>query len=161
MSTHQITLTVNGVSRQVVVPARMTLADLLRDELDLVGTHVGCEHGVCGTCTVTVDGEAARSCTLLAVSLDGAVVRTVEGIADGAELNPIQRAFRDFHALQCGFCTPGYLMTLEALRSRENAPSPEELRDALAGVVCRCTGYDGILAAAKAAVAEHYGQAKG
>jgi carbon-monoxide dehydrogenase small subunit len=157
MSEHMISLTVNGVPRQLVTPARITLADVLRDELDLVGTHVGCEHGICGTCTVTVDGTAVRSCTTLAVSVNGADIRTVEGIAGDSELSALQQSFRDSHGLQCGFCTPGYLVTLDALLSRDQCPSREELADALAGVVCRCTGYVGILAAAKTAVAARYG----
>jgi aerobic carbon-monoxide dehydrogenase small subunit len=159
MSDHRITLTVNGQPHGVEVPARFTLADVLRDELDLVGTHVGCEHGICGTCTVLIDGEASRSCTVLAVAIDGAQVRTVEGLADGEALNDIQQAFSDCHGLQCGFCTPGYLMTLEGLLSRDRRPSPAELLDALGGVVCRCTGYVGVLAAAEAAVEARYGPA--
>jgi aerobic carbon-monoxide dehydrogenase small subunit len=159
MSDHRITLTVNGQAHGVEVPARFTLADVLRDELDLVGTHVGCEHGICGTCTVLIDGEASRSCTVLAVAIDGAQVRTVEGLADGEALNDIQQAFSDCHGLQCGFCTPGYLMTLEGLLSRDQRPSPAELLDALGGVVCRCTGYVGVLAAAEAAVEARYGPA--
>lgn len=157
MSDHLITLTVNGRAQEVRVPARYTLADVLREKLDLVGTHVGCEHGICGTCTVLIDGQASRSCTVLAVAVDGADVRTVEGLAEGEALNEIQQAFSDSHGLQCGFCTPGYLMTLEELLSRDRRPSREELMDALAGVVCRCTGYVGVLAAAEAAVAARYG----
>ncbi len=159
MSDHHIMLVVNDQPHEVDVPARLTLADVLRDKLDLVGTHVGCEHGICGTCTVLIDGEASRSCTVLAVSVAGAQVRTVEGLADGEALNDIQQAFSDCHGLQCGFCTPGYLMTLEGLLSREQRPSRAELLDALGGVVCRCTGYVGVLAAAEAAVEARYGPA--
>jgi aerobic carbon-monoxide dehydrogenase small subunit len=160
MTSQRITLTVNGERLELDVPARFTLADVLREKLDLVGTHLGCEHGVCGTCTVMIDGEAARSCTVLAVSLEGTEIRTVESLATDGELSPIQRAFQDHHGLQCGFCTPGYLMTLEALLARDQRPSREELIDALAGVSCRCTGYVGVLAAAEAAVAERYGEAQ-
>ncbi len=160
MTSHRITLTVNGERRELDVPARFTLADVLREQLDLVGTHLGCEHGVCGVCTVMIDGEAARSCTVLAVSLEGTEIRTVESLATDGELSPIQRAFQDHHGLQCGFCTPGYLMTLEALLARDQRPSREELIDALAGVSCRCTGYVGVLASAEAAVAERYGEAQ-
>lgn len=160
MSARRVTLTVNGELRELEVPARYTLADVLREELDLVGTHLGCEHGICGACTVIIDSEAARSCTVLAASLDGAEIRTVESLAADGELNPIQRAFQDHHGLQCGFCTPGLLMTLEALLARDERPSQEELLDALAGVTCRCTGYVGVLAAAEAAVAERYGEAQ-
>lgn len=160
MAEHRITLTVNGIDHEVVVPSRLTLADALREELDLVGTHVGCEHGVCGSCTVLIDGEPARSCTVLAAAVDGCAVRTVEGLATNGELGPVQRAFRDHHGIQCGFCTPGYLMTLEALLSEDQPPSGEELREALAGVLCRCTGYVGVLAAAEAAVQARYGAAE-
>jgi aerobic carbon-monoxide dehydrogenase small subunit len=159
MSGHRITLTINGARHELEVAARMTLADVLRDTLDLVGTHVGCEHGVCGVCTVVIDGEAARSCTVLAVSADGSDVRTVEGLAQGGALSPLQQAFQDHHGLQCGFCTPGFLMTLDALLSADEPPSRAELLDALAGVACRCTGYVGVTAAAEAAVAARYGAA--
>lgn len=159
MSEHRITLTVNGQPHQIEVPARLTLADALREKLDLVGTHLGCEHGICGSCTVIVDGQASRSCTVLAASLDGADVRTIEGLAPDGTLSPLQQAFADCHGLQCGFCTPGYLMTLEALLAADTPPSREQLLDALAGVVCRCTGYVGVLAAAEAAVAARYGVA--
>jgi aerobic carbon-monoxide dehydrogenase small subunit len=153
MSEHRVTLTVNGTLRQVEVPARFTLAEVLREKLDLVGTHLGCEHGVCGSCTVIIDGQSARSCTVLAAAVDGAVVRTVEGLAEPGELSSVQRAFQEHHGLQCGFCTPGFLMTLEALLSGPRRPEPDHLREALGGVVCRCTGYVGVLAAAEAAVA--------
>jgi carbon-monoxide dehydrogenase small subunit len=141
------------------VPARFTLADALRDRLDLVGTHVGCEQGICGSCTVLIDGEASRSCTVLAASIDGADVRTVEGLSQNGELNPTQQAFADAHGLQCGFCTPGYLMTLEELLSGSERPSREQMLDALSGVVCRCTGYVAVLEAAEAAINARYGEA--
>jgi aerobic carbon-monoxide dehydrogenase small subunit len=159
VSEHRLSFTVNGELREIEVPARYTLADALREKLDLVGTHVGCEHGICGTCTVLIDGRASRSCTVLAVSLEGATVETIECLAseDGA-LHPIQEAFREHHGLQCGFCTPGYLMTLKELTDREARPSKEALLDALAGVVCRCTGYVGVLEAAGAAIDAHYGE---
>jgi aerobic-type carbon monoxide dehydrogenase small subunit (CoxS/CutS family) len=157
MAEHRITLTVNGVDRTVTVPSRLTLADALREELDLVGTHLGCEHGICGSCTVLIDGEPARSCTVLAATVDGSAVRTVEGLAADGELTTTQRALRDHHGIQCGFCTPGLLMTLEALLAGDRRPSRADLMDALAGVLCRCTGYVGVLAAAEAAVEERYG----
>jgi carbon-monoxide dehydrogenase small subunit len=135
--------------------ARTTLADFLRHTLNLTGTHIGCEHGVCGACTVLVDGVTARGCLMLAVQANGAHVETIEGLAaaDGT-LSPLQQAFRDNHGLQCGFCTPGMLMTLTELL-RENAnPSEEEIRDAISGNLCRCTGYQSIVAAALQAVME-------
>jgi carbon-monoxide dehydrogenase small subunit len=159
VSEHRLSFNVNGELREIEVPARYTLADALREKLDLVGTHVGCEHGICGTCTVLIDGRASRSCTVLAVSLEGATVDTIECLAaeDGA-LDPIQEAFREHHGLQCGFCTPGYLMTLKELTDREARPSKEALLDALGGVVCRCTGYVGVLEAAEAAIDARYGE---
>lgn len=159
MSEHRVSLRVNGELHELEIPARFTLADALRERLDLVGTHVGCEQGICGSCTVLIDGEASRSCTVLAASIDGADVRTVEGLAQNGELNPIQQAFADAHGLQCGFCTPGYLMTLEALLSAARRPSREEMLDALSGVVCRCTGYVNVLEAAEAAIDARYGAA--
>ena len=160
MSEHHVSLRINGELNELDVPARVTLADVLRDHLDLVGTHVGCEQGICGSCTVLIDGEAARSCTVLAASIDGADVRTVEGLSQNGELNPTQQAFADAHGLQCGFCTPGYLMTLEALLSAPQRPSRDQMLDALSGVVCRCTGYVGVLEAAEAAIDARYGKAK-
>jgi len=146
-----ITVTVNGKCYQREVETRMTLVDFLRHELMLTGTHVGCEHGVCGACTVLVGGASARACLMLAVQCDGQEIATVESLADGDKLNPLQQAFRDHHGLQCGFCTPGMLMTLtEFLRDCPD-PSEEEVRDALSGNLCRCTGYQGIVDAALAA----------
>jgi carbon-monoxide dehydrogenase small subunit len=138
---------VNGELRTVDVEPRLTLADCLRHMLGLTGTHVGCEHGVCGACTVQVDGRAVRSCLMLAVQADGVHVRTVEGLAHGDVLSPLQAAFRKHHALQCGFCTPGMLMTAHALLSAEPDASEERIREALSGNICRCTGYMSIVEA--------------
>jgi len=152
---HEVTVHVNGQACSATVQARMTLADLLRDQLALTGTHVGCEHGVCGACTVLVDGKAVRSCLVLAVQVDGAEVMTVEGLA-GPEgtLHPIQQAFTDEHALQCGFCTPGFLMAIHELLEENPTPTEDEIRDVLGGQLCRCTGYQGILRAVHVAAAE-------
>lgn len=158
MSEHRVSLRVNGELHELDVPARFTLADVLRERLDLVGTHVGCEQGICGSCTVLIDREASRSCTVLAVSIDGADVRTVEGLSHDGELSPTQQAFADAHGLQCGFCTPGYLMTLEALLSAPQRPTRDQMLDALSGVVCRCTGYVNVLTAAEAAIDARYGE---
>ena len=147
--TRRISLTVNGTPHEREVETRMHLADFLRQTLALTGTHLGCEHGVCGACTVLVDGEAVRSCLMLAVQANGCEVVTVEGLAaaDG-ELHALQQAFREQHALQCGFCTPGMLMTLAALLRDVPRPSEAQVRDALSGNLCRCTGYQPIVAAA-------------
>jgi carbon-monoxide dehydrogenase small subunit len=149
----RVTVTVNGEVRSAAVEPRLLLTDYLRQELGLTGTHVGCEHGVCGACTVNVDGEIARACTTFAVQVDGAVIRTVEGLASGDELHPIQQAFRDNHGLQCGFCTPGFLLATEALLATYPDPTDTEIREFLAGNICRCTGYVGIVAAVHAAAA--------
>ena len=144
-----ISATVNGTRRDAEVPVRLTLADFLRQRLELTGTHLGCEHGVCGACTVLLDGRSVRSCLMLAVQANGREVTTVEGIAsaDGA-LHPLQEAFRKHHGLQCGFCTPGMLTTLvEFLRDNPN-PTADEVRIAISGNLCRCTGYQGIVDAA-------------
>jgi len=140
-----ITLTVNGRSVTREVEARLTLADFLRHELALTGTHVGCEHGVCGACTVLLDGRAVRSCITYAAQAHGHELRTVEGLAAGGELHPLQRAFGERGALQCGFCTPGFLMSALDLLARVPRPSEEQVRDALAGSICRCTGYEPIV----------------
>lgn len=142
-----ITLNINGRSMQARVEPRMTLVDCLRHELGLTGTHIGCEHGVCGACTVIVDGDAVRGCLLLAVQADGATVETVEGLASGEELGPLQSAFRRHHALQCGFCTPGMLMTAHALLKSEPDCDESRVREVLGGNLCRCTGYIGIVEA--------------
>jgi aerobic-type carbon monoxide dehydrogenase small subunit (CoxS/CutS family) len=136
-----VRFTVNGQERKVLVEPRRTLADCLRHDLRLTGTHVGCEHGVCGACTVIVNGEAVRSCLLLTVQAEGWHVRTVENLASNGELSDLQQAFQDNHALQCGFCTPGILMTAEALLTHEPDASEERIIEVLSGHICRCTGY--------------------
>jgi aerobic-type carbon monoxide dehydrogenase small subunit (CoxS/CutS family) len=157
--TRTVTLNVNGKTSEVDVEARTTLADCLRGALGLTGTHLGCEHGVCGACTVLVDGRTMRSCLMLAPQAEGAAITTVEGLASGDALEPLQQAFWDCHGLQCGFCTPGILMTLtELLRDNPNA-GEEEIRLGLSGHLCRCTGYQNIVAAALAA-AERLRQAR-
>jgi len=149
-----IRLNVNGEVRRVTVEPRVTLADALRDECGLTGTHLACEHGVCGACTVLLDGEAVRACLLFAVQATDAEVTTIEGLspADGS-LSPVQQAFRDCHGLQCGFCTPGFVVSMTALLREDPDPSDEELRVGLSGNLCRCTGYQGILAAARQVIA--------
>jgi carbon-monoxide dehydrogenase small subunit len=142
-----IRLTVNGKAYERTVEVRMTLADFLRDELNLTGTHLGCEHGICGACTILFGGEAVRSCLLLAVQADGANLMTVEGLAQGEELHPLQRAFHENHALQCGFCTPGFLMTAFAFLQETSTPTEAQAREAIAGNICRCTGYAPIVQA--------------
>jgi carbon-monoxide dehydrogenase small subunit len=146
-----ISLTVNGVQRSASVEPRWTLADFVREELRLTGTHLGCEHGVCGACTVMLDGSSVRSCLVLAVQADGASLLTVEGLAAADQLHPVQQAFWDAHALQCGFCTPGLLITaVEFLRENPD-PSEEEIRVAISGNLCRCTGYVNVVRAISAA----------
>ena len=141
-----VQLTVNGTSRTATTPARRTLADLLRDDLELTGTHLGCEHGVCGACTVLLDGEPVRSCLVLAVQANGHEVTTIEGLSAGADaMNPLQEAMRDAHAFQCGFCTPGFLMQITALLGENPNPSETEIRETLSGNICRCTGYESIV----------------
>jgi carbon-monoxide dehydrogenase small subunit len=148
----EVRLTVNGALHTASVEPRRTLADMLRDDLGLTGTHVGCEHGVCGACTVLIDGYAARSCLTLAPQARGANITTIEGLADGADLNPLQRAMWENYAFQCGFCTPGFLMQITELLGENPTPSEREIREALSGNICRCTGYEtivnGVLAAA-------------
>ena len=147
-----IVVTVNGQPRRAAVEPRLTLADFLRERCQLTGTHLGCEHGVCGACTVLLDEQAVRSCLIFAVQADGAEVTTVEGIGepDGG-LSPVQQAFREHHGLQCGFCTPGFVTSVTAFLRDNPSPTDEEIRDALSGNLCRCTGYQGILAAVRAA----------
>jgi aerobic carbon-monoxide dehydrogenase small subunit len=140
-----IKVIVNGRTYERLVEVRMTLADFIRQELDLTGTHLGCEHGVCGACTILMNGEAVRSCLMLSVQADGAELHTVESLAEGDELHPLQRAFQDRHALQCGFCTPGFLMTALAFLKDNPMPTREEVRDAISGNICRCTGYQPII----------------
>jgi aerobic-type carbon monoxide dehydrogenase small subunit (CoxS/CutS family) len=142
-----VELTVNGRRYRELVEPRLLLSDFLRHRLGLTGTHVGCEHGVCGACTVLLDGVSARSCLLFAVQADGSEIRTVESLAEGGELNALQRAFNERHALQCGFCTPGILMAATDLLLRTPAPSREEVADMLSGHLCRCTGYEPIVQA--------------
>jgi len=146
-----IHLTVNGVPREGRCEARKLLVDFLREDLELTGTHVGCEHGICGACTVLIDGEAARSCLMLAVQADGAAITTVEGLMRDGKLHPLQEAFREHHALQCGFCTPGMLLTALDLLRTNPAPTEDEVREGISAVLCRCTGYHGIVKAVRAA----------
>jgi aerobic carbon-monoxide dehydrogenase small subunit len=154
IDTRSIMLTVNGQQRTATVETRVSLADLLREQLRLTGTHIGCEHGVCGACTVLLDGEAVRSCLLLAVQADGHRVDTVEGLApDQDHLNPLQEQFIKHHGLQCGFCTPGILMTLTAELRDNPTPTEQQVRDMLAGNLCRCTGYQGMIDAVLATTA--------
>ena len=149
-----ISLTVNGARRELDVEPRRLLVQALREDLDLTGTHVGCDTSQCGACTVHVDGRAVKSCTMLAVQADGATVITIEGMATSAdELHPLQTAFWEKHGLQCGFCTPGMIMTAADLLARNSDPSDEEIRDAIEGNMCRCTGYQNIVAAIRAAAA--------
>jgi carbon-monoxide dehydrogenase small subunit len=149
-----IRVQVNGTTFERTVEPRLTLADFLRHELALPGTHVGCEHGVCGACTVLWNGRAVRSCIMLAVQVDGSEITTVEGLSRDGELNPIQQAFLEHHGLQCGFCTPGFLITVTELLDRYPDPSDEEIYDYLGGQICRCTGYQAILASVRAAIAK-------
>ena len=151
MNERTIRVTVNGRTHERTVEVRKTLADFLRDDLELTGTHLGCEHGVCGACTVVVDGAAVRSCLLFAAQVNGREIQTVEGLADGDRLNPLQEAFREHHGLQCGFCTPGFLMTLTWFLRECPDPSEAQIREAISGNLCRCTGYQNIVAAARAA----------
>ena len=145
MTAITIKCTVNGAAIERPVEPRLTTADFLRHELKLTGTHIGCEHGVCGACTVVVDRRAVRSCLMFAVQLDGKQVLTVEGLADGDTLSPLQEAFRRHHALQCGFCTSGMLMTAHAFLQEQPSPTLEQVRDVISGNICRCTGYIGIV----------------
>jgi carbon-monoxide dehydrogenase small subunit len=149
---HTVRVRVNGRAYLERVPPRLLLSDFLRYRLQLTGTHVGCEHGVCGACTIHLDGSPVRSCLLLAVQADGAELTTVEGLAPGPErLHPVQEAFREEHGLQCGFCTPGFLMTVVAFLRDHPCPSDEEIRRELAGHLCRCTGYQNIVRAVRRA----------
>jgi len=147
-----ISLTVNGTPCKRAVEPRLLLSDFLRQDLGLTGTHVGCEHGVCGACTILLDGEPARACLLFAVQADGHELQTIEGLASASgELNPLQAAFREAHGLQCGFCTPGILMTMTAFLREHPSPSEPEIRDALSANLCRCTGYQHIVNAVQIA----------
>ncbi|HUP74706.1 MAG TPA: (2Fe-2S)-binding protein [Acidimicrobiales bacterium] len=146
MSRQPVRLTVNGSARDGLAEPRKTLADFLREDLQLTGTHLGCEHGVCGACTILVDGEAVRSCLLFAVQADGCKIMTIEGLEKDGELHPLQEAMRDCHSFQCGFCTPGFLMTAYAYLQEEHEFSEHEIREELSGNLCRCTGYQSIVA---------------
>ncbi|MEE3326427.1 MAG: (2Fe-2S)-binding protein [Myxococcota bacterium] len=150
-STSLVRCQVNGQPVEALVEVRMTLADFLRQELGLTGTHLGCEHGVCGICNVMVDGRATRSCLMLAVQAEGTEIRTVEGLSEGEQLHPIQEAFMEEHGLQCGFCTAGFMMALCELLENNTNPSEDEIKDVLGGQVCRCTGYNSILRAVRSA----------
>ena len=149
-----LSMTVNGRTRRGLGEPRLTLADFLREQAMCTGVHLGCEHGVCGSCTVLMDGEAVRSCLLFAVQADGADITTVEGLApDDETLHPVQEAFRDCHGLQCGFCTPGFVVSVVAFLEANPDPSDEEIRHGISGNLCRCTGYQGIVAATRQAAA--------
>ena len=148
-----VVLNVNGAGRAVSVEPRKTLADAIREDLGLTGTHLGCEHGVCGACTILLDGEVVRSCLMLAVQADGAEITTIEGIADGDDLHPMQSAFSEYHGLQCGFCTPGMILAGIDVVSRNPDPSPQEIREEMGGNICRCTGYQKIVESVQAAAA--------
>jgi carbon-monoxide dehydrogenase small subunit len=147
VSQQQVAVRINGTVYRAEVEVRMTLADFIRGQAGLTGTHLGCEHGVCGACTVLLDGEPVRSCLMLAVQADGAEVTTVEALGTPERLHPLQQAFRDHHGLQCGFCTPGFLLTALAFLRETPDPTPAEIRAAIAGNLCRCTGYQGIVEA--------------
>ncbi len=147
MTTRTVRLHINGAEHRVTVESRRTLVDVLREDLGLTGTHVGCEHGVCGACTVLWDGAPVRACLLFAIQLDGAALTTVEGLADGDRLHPIQEAFWATHGLQCGFCTPGILLTAKALLDENPRPDEAQIREAIGGNLCRCTGYHFIVEA--------------
>jgi carbon-monoxide dehydrogenase small subunit len=151
MNERTIRVRVNGEPHERRLDVRLTLADFLREELGLTGTHLGCEHGVCGACTVIMDGDAVRSCLLFAAQAHGTEILTVEGLAAGDRLHPLQEAFCEHHALQCGFCTPGFLMSLHAFLQENPRPSDAEIREAISGNLCRCTGYVGIARAVRAA----------
>ncbi|MDD7936216.1 (2Fe-2S)-binding protein [Actinomycetospora straminea] len=154
---HLLTLSVNDAEHEVVVEPRRTLADVLRHDLRLTGTHVGCEHGVCGACTVLIDGAPARACLVFAVQAEGADVRTVESLARDGELSDLQQAFGDHHALQCGFCTPGFLMLAEGVLAEQPDASREDIREALSANLCRCTGYQTIVDAVHATACSRRG----
>jgi len=150
VDTLDISVTVNGDVHRATVPARRLLSDFIRDDLALTGTHVGCEHGVCGACTILLDGKPVRACITLAVQADGRRITTVEGVTPNEGLNPLQQAFKDHHGLQCGFCTPGFLMTIAGV-DPEDYPDRPSIREMLSGVLCRCTGYGTIIDAVEAA----------
>jgi len=150
VSSHFVTVTINGVEYEREVEARKLLIHFVRDDLDLTGSHIGCDTGNCGACSMIVDGTLVKSCMMLAVQADGATIETVEGLADGDQLSPLQQSFSEHHALQCGYCTPGMLMSATALLRENPSPSEDEIRKALQGNICRCTGYWNIFEAVKA-----------
>ncbi len=150
----EVTLSINGRDYPLRLEPRRTLLDAIRDECGLTGTHMGCEHGVCGACTVLLDGQPIRACLMFAVQAEGAAIRTIEGLAAGDALNPVQRAFIAHHGVQCGFCTPGFLMLATGVLARDPDISDDELREVLSSNLCRCTGYQNIVAAVRAAIAE-------
>ena len=156
-----IELTVNGVRRRGVAEPRMLLADFLREELDLTGTHVGCEHGVCGVCTIICDGTAVRSCLMFAVQADGAELTTIEGLADGENFHPLQQLFSEHRALQCGFCTPGMLMVAIDLVANNKSLTEGDIRTGMSAALCRCTGYEGIIRAVVAYAKQIHGNGAG
>ncbi len=151
MHEQPVTVTVNGERHRHTVEPRKTLADFLREDCALTGTHLGCEHGVCGACTVIVDGDAVRACLMFAVQAEGADITTVEGLTPDGGLSPVQEAFREEHGLQCGFCTPGFVVSVHAFLAQHPTPSREEIVEALSGNLCRCTGYQGIIRAVERA----------
>ncbi len=155
----EVTLSINGRDYLLRLEPRRTLLDAIRDECGLTGTHMGCEHGVCGACTVLLDGQPIRACLMFAVQAEGAAIRTIEGLAAGDALNPVQRAFIAHHGVQCGFCTPGFLMLATGVLAREPDISDDELREVLSSNLCRCTGYQNIVTAVRAALAELRGGA--
>jgi aerobic-type carbon monoxide dehydrogenase small subunit (CoxS/CutS family) len=155
--THKVSLTVNGTGHERTVEARLLLSDFLRHDLGLTGTHVGCEHGICGACTVLLDGLPVRSCLMFAPQANGKTITTVEGLAKDGKLSPLQEAFRDAHGLQCGYCTPGILITMQAFLEESPTPSEDEVRDALSGNLCRCTGYQHIVDAVMLAAGRRSG----
>ncbi len=152
--TRSVTLKVNGASRVISVEPRKTLADAIREDLGLTGTHLGCEHGVCGACTILLNGEVARSCLLFAVQAEGAEITTIEGIGSGDDLHPMQEAFARYHGLQCGFCTPGMILAGIDMLSRNPDPTPQQIREEMGGNICRCTGYQKIVESVQAAAVE-------
>ncbi len=154
----RISVKVNGLKYQREVEPRRLLVDFLRDDLELVGTHIGCEHGICGSCTILFNGRAIRSCLMFAVQAHGAEMMTVEGLADGQKLHPIQKAFQKYHGLQCGYCTPGMLITAYEFLNNNPNPTEEETRETMAGVLCRCTGYKQVIDSVMAAAAEMRGK---